>query len=253
MKKILLASTILFMFSCQNETITETKTQATEMKIEEMKEIGKLKAQLDAKKAAFEAKASDEKKKVYADGITDVKNSGILENAKQVGDEAVNFSLKNALGNEVSLSEYLDKGPVVLTWYRGGWCPYCNITLQELQEQIPEFDALNATILALTPEVPDSSISTKEKNNLDFEILSDIGNKVGKQYGVVFELTEEVATLYQAGFGLHEFNGDESNELPLAATYVIDQQGKIQYAFLNEDYRNRAEPSDILSAIKGLK
>lgn len=153
----------------------------------------------------------------------------------------------------MSLKEYLKKGHVVLTWYRGGWCPYCNITLHELQEQIPNFNALNANILALTPELPDSSISTKEKHHLEFEVLSDVGNKVGKEYGVVFELTEDVAKSYQAGFSLHDFNGNESNELPLAATYVINQDGKIVYTFLYEYYRNRAEPSNILEAIMKLK
>lgn len=242
------------MLSCKNDKPEESTLATQEVKTEEMTpEKLSLKEQLDAKKAAFNEKADDEKKRIYAEGLQAVKNSGVLENAKNVGDEAIDFTLQNALGQNVNLKDYLAKGPVVLTWYRGGWCPYCNITLHELQEQIPNFNALNATILALTPEVPDKSISTKEKHNLEFEVLSDVGNKIGKKYGVVYKLTDDVANTYQKSFDLHGFNGDKSDELPLAATYVIDQSGKIQYAFLHEDYRNRAEPSDILEAIKNLK
>ncbi len=207
---------------------------------------------LNTKIAAFELKATDEKKRIYAEGIADVATSGILKSAKQVGDQAPDFSLQNALGENVSLSDYLKKGPVVLTWYRGGWCPYCNITLHALQEELPNFQAAGANLLALTPEVPDKSLSTKEKNDLQFEVLSDVGNDVAREYGIVFKLIPEVADSYQASFDLHSYNGDESDELPLAATYIIDQQGVIRYSFLHPDYRHRAEPEDILNALKGL-
>lgn len=207
---------------------------------------------LDAKKEAFNEKASEEKKALYAEGIEDVKKSGILEQAKNVGDQAPEFTLKNALGNEVSLQDYLEKGPVVLTWYRGGWCPYCNLTLHRLQEELPNFQAEGANLLALTPELPDSTLSTAEKNELTFEILSDLNNSVAREYGLVFKLIPGVAEAYQTGFGLHEYNGDESDELPLAATYVIDTNGIITYSFLHEDYRNRAEPKEILEALKAL-
>jgi len=200
-----------------------------------------LKDQLDEKRANFEARATDEKKRIYSEGLDAVEQSGILDKAKNIGDKAPNFNLKNAKGEMVSLNDYLSKGPVVLTWYRGGWCPYCNIT-----------KAQGANLLALTPEIPDKSISTQEKNNLEFEVLSDVGNKVGETYNIIFKLTEEVATSYQTGFDLHGYNGDESNELPLAATYVIDTSGTIKYAFLDVDYRNRAEPLDILTALKAL-
>jgi peroxiredoxin len=141
---------------------------------------------------------------------------------------------------------------VILTWYRGGWCPYCNITLHYLQEYLPQFQAAGANLLALTPELPDSSLNTSEKHSLKFAVLSDLHNGVAKEYGIVFTLIEEVATAYQNGFGLHEYNGDESNELPLSATYIIDQDGIVRWAFLDKDYRNRAEPADILVALKGL-
>ncbi|RCW91382.1 peroxiredoxin-like family protein [Winogradskyella arenosi] len=204
-----------------------------------------LKSQLDAKRANFERTADAEKQAIYKAGFEDVEQSGILELAKQVGDQAPDFTLNNAVGEPVSLTDYLKKGPVVLTWYRGGWCPYCNLTLQQLQKELPNFKAKGAQLLALTPELPDASVSTAEKNDLQFEVLSDIGNQVAKNYGIVFELTEAVAKIYNASFGLNEHNGDTSNALPLAATYIINEEGKIDYAYLNTDYRNRAEPSEI--------
>ncbi|MCH3883842.1 AhpC/TSA family protein [Tenacibaculum sp. MSW2] len=185
--------------------------------------------------------------------MTSVANSGVLDSALKVGDKAHNFTLKNALNESVSLYDELKNGPVILTWYRGGWCPYCNITLHALQEKLPEFKQEGATLLALTPELPDNSLSTSEKNNLEFTVLSDLGNTIGKEYGVVFTLTDDVATIYNAGFGLNNVNGDTSNELPLAATYVIDTNGIIKYAFLDADYTKRAEPNEILSVLKKIK
>ncbi|WP_252737054.1 peroxiredoxin-like family protein [Reichenbachiella agariperforans] len=229
------------------------KETPMENKTERPVEESSLQETLDAKKADFNAKASDEKKKIYAEGIAAVSESGVLQNAKNVGDQAPDFTLKNALGDEVSLGDYLQKGPVVLTWYRGGWCPYCNLTLNSLQSELPKFQAEGANLLALTPELPDKSISTKEKNELEFEVLSDISNTIGKEYGIVYQLTDEVADSYQKGFDLHGYNGDESDELPLAATYVIDTDGKITYAFLDAEYRNRAEPSEIIAALQALK
>lgn len=207
---------------------------------------------LDERKNNFNAKATEEKKKVYAAGIQYILDKGILDNAKKVGDKAPNFTLTNATGEKVSLQSYLDKGPVVLTWYRGGWCPYCNLTLARLQEELPNFEAAGANLLALTPEVPDSSISTSEKHDLTFEVLSDLDNNVAREFGVVFKLTPEVAEAYQK-FGLEDYNNTDSNELPLAATYIINTDGEIVYAFVSEDYRNRAEPRDIVAALEALK
>ena len=214
---------------------------------------GELDALLSVKRQEAAAKFTEEKKQVYAEGISSVAASGVLENALNVNSKAPNFTLKNALGHSVSLYDELKNGPVVLTWYRGGWCPYCNITLHYLQEKLPEIQKAGATLIALTPELPDNSLSTSENNELEFTVLSDVGNVVGKEYGVVYTLTDEVATMYEAGFGLSKVNGDDSNELPLAATYVIDTDATIQYAFLDADYTERAEVSEIVSALQKLK
>lgn len=211
-----------------------------------------LKAQLDAKRAAFNEVAPESVKTAYELGVAAVEASGVLERAKQIGDLAPDFSLENAAGKSVTLSEQLKNGPVVLIWYRGGWCPYCNLTLRALQNELPQFEAAGATLIALTPELPDQSMSTAEKNELEFEVLSDVDSEVARDFGVVFKLTKEVAKLYADKFNLAAYNGNDSDELPLAATYIIDTDRTIRFAFLNADYRNRAEPSDITAALNAL-
>ena len=237
--------------ACKNETPKEEPVVTTEP-TEVAEEAAKLSTILDEKKQRFLEKADRTKIADYDKGLQSVEDSGILESALNVGDEAPDFSLINQTGEVVSLYQTLEDGPVILTWYRGGWCPYCNITLAFLQEKLPEFEDAGAQLLALTPELPDSSMSTAEKHELSFDVLSDVGNVIAREYGVVFELTEAVATRYQNGFNLHAFNGDESNELPLAATYIIDTDGVIKYAFLDVDYRNRAEPAVMLEILGGL-
>lgn len=200
----------------------------------------------------FNQTATDERKTLWNKGIDEVKTSGILENALNVGDTAPDFMLTDQLGREYSLYSKLKQQPVILIWYRGGWCPYCNLTLHHMQTHLPEFQKLGADLLALTPELPDQSLDTTQKQDLEFTVLSDVGNEVAKSFGVVFKLNPDVAKIYQKSFGLHEVNGDESEELPLAATYIIDQLGTIQYAFLHEDYRVRAEPEEIITALQKL-
>ncbi|MEO2053116.1 MAG: peroxiredoxin-like family protein [Allomuricauda sp.] len=206
-----------------------------------------LKEQLEEKKSLFEKNASTHIKKIYREGIDSVRASGVTKNAKQVGDLAPDFILQNATGKNVRLSDYLNKGPVVLIWYRGGWCPYCNITLAKYQQELGKIKEAGASLLAITPELPDNSLSTKEKNSLEFEVLSDPHNEVAKTYGVVFKLTPDVAENYQDNFDLESYNGDSSYELPLGATYVIDSERIIKYAFLDADYRNRAEPKEVIN------
>lgn len=253
MKKIipLIFSLLLLLTTAYSQKTRSNLTNNTEHKV---KETSNIQTQaLDKRKDNFSKKADEKTKIIYQRGLDAITESDILATAKNIGDIAPNFILKNALGKEVSLQKHLENGPVVLVWYRGGWCPYCNINLRFLQEELPNIKAQGATLLALTPELPDQSINTAEKHQLDFEILSDIHNKVAKDYGVVFKLTDEVAKIYNEKFGLNNYNGDKSNELPLAVTYIINTDGKIVYAFLDADYRKRAEPSDITNFLKNMK
>jgi peroxiredoxin len=242
-----ISAIVLLAISCNNSNKTSNNISLDNSKT---KQKPTLTSELELRKVNFNKKADSTTKKKYKEGLDAVINSGILESAKNIGDIAPDFKLKNALGKTVSLKNYLEKGPVVLIWYRGGWCPYCNLTLHHLQKELPNFKAEGANLLALTPELPDESINTSKKNNLEFEVLSDIHNKTAKAYGVVFKLTEDVAKKYNEKFKLNSHNGDTSNELPLVATYIINTNGKIEYAFLDADYRNRAEPSKITAFLK---
>lgn len=235
-------------YYCNYDIIKRTNLKRENM--ENTKKIRPLEKEINEKKAAFDSSASEDKKQKYAEGIAAVVESNIVGNALQVGETAINFTLPNALGKKITLYDELENGPVILMWYRGGWCPYCNMQLHYMQEMLPEFKKLGASLLAITPETPDNSISTKEKNDLEFEVLSDLDNKVGYEYKVVFKLTEDVKEIYENGFELSKFNGNDKGELPLAATYIIGQNKVIQYAFLDADYRNRAEPQDLLEHLK---
>ncbi|OYW73697.1 MAG: hypothetical protein B7Z37_20555 [Verrucomicrobia bacterium 12-59-8] len=213
-----------------------------------------LSEQLLAKQAEFATKAPAEVKTAYAAGIQAVADSGILKSAKQAGERAPDFTLRNAAGKEITLSTLLKQGPVVLTWYRGGWCPYCNLSLRALQQVLPELQAAGAQLVALTPELPDKSATTQEKNALQFQVLTDLNHGVAKEYGVAFKLTATVRDLYKQHFDLLEYNGAEASDdtLPLAATYIIDRDGTIRYAFLDADYRKRAEPAELAAFVKQL-
>lgn len=219
------------------------------------KELPLLQREIDATKSKNRANASPEKLKAYAEGIDAVAEAGIVEKALTSGDKAPDFTLSSAMDEKVTLSEELKKGPVVLTWYRGGWCPYCNIQLAAYQRILPQIEELGGQLIAVSPELPDKSLSTTEKNGLRFKVLSDVNLDVAREYGLVFELTPEVAELYSGFFSMEEYNGTEANsrELPLAATYVIGEDGKVAYAFAEADYTLRAEPSEILDALDGLR
>lgn len=211
-----------------------------------------LQEKLDARSAESGKSGNPEVRAAYARGIQTVGKSGILDKAKKVGDQAPDFTLKNADGKETKLSDLLKNGPVVLTWYRGGWCPYCNIALAALQEELPEIKKAGAQLVALTPELPDKTADTMKKNELSFEVLTDLNHQVAKQYGIAFELTPEVRDLYKQKFDLTDFNGFEAGDgtLPLAATYIIGRDGVVRWAFFDADYRKRAEPSGIVAFLK---
>lgn len=204
------------------------------------------------KQNEFNEKASAEKKRAYEEGIQAVAKSGILKSAIQVGQKAPDFTLKNAKGQQVTLTKLLESGPVVITWYRGGWCPYCNITLAAMQEKLPEIKEAGAQLVALTPEKPDKSLTTQEKNHLGFEVLTDLNHQVARRYGIAFDLTPQVEAFYKENFDLTEFNGKEAGTktLPLAATYIIGTDGMVRFAFLDADYRKRVEPQAIVDFLK---
>jgi peroxiredoxin len=211
-----------------------------------------VKKELDEFREQISKKAPPERIRAYAQGIEEVRNAGVVEKALKVGDRAPDFELANASGKKIKLWELTARGPVVLTWYRGGWCPYCNIALRGFHRVLPEIQAAGATLVALSPETPDNTLSTAEKNHLEFEVLSDKGNKVAHAYGVAYKVPEVVVAQSKGRLDLAKHNGDNSGELPLGATYVVDGKGVIRHAFVDADYRKRAEPSAVLAVLRRL-
>ena len=183
-----------------------------------------------------------------------LKDSRIAERALAAGNDAVDFTLPNARGEQVSSEALRQQGPIVVSFYRGGWCPYCSLELKALQSVNAEIEALGARLVAISPQVPDESLSTAEKNRLEFEVLSDINSKVADQYGLTFSLDEDLRPVYKNwGADVAAVNDDPDCKLPLPATYVISQDGKIVHSFVEEDYTERLEPDEILDALRNLR
>ncbi|NEN93342.1 MAG: AhpC/TSA family protein, partial [Okeania sp. SIO3H1] len=182
--------------------------------------------------------------------VVNLANSDIVDNSLKLGEKVPNFSLPNAVGKIVELNSLLVESPVVISFYRGGWCPYCNMELRGLQKYLPQITELGAKLIAISPETPDNSLSTTEKNELTFEVLSDRGNQVAKEFGLVFQMPEELRPIYQSfGVDLPAYNGDESFELPIPATYVIASDGTVIHAFVNPDYTQRLDPKEIINVL----
>ena len=170
----------------------------------------------------------------------------------QPGDQAPDFSLTNAVGKVVVLSELLKQSSVVLTFYRGTWCPYCNLQLNQYQQILPEITSLGAQVVAISPQTPDESLTMQEKNGLRFEVLSDNGNIVARQYTTVFKNGEEpVAVMKQLGIDFNAHYADDSQELPVPAVFIIQPNGQVKWAQTSGgDYRHRVEPADIIQILK---
>ena len=170
------------------------------------------------------------------------------------GEKAPNFNLTDARGERVELYEQLKQGPVVLTFYRGGWCPYCNMELRAYQQIVDEIYGEGAKLIAISPQTPDHSLTTQEKNELEYHVLSDVGNEVANQYNLVYELPDYLVDVYKdKGLQVNEHNRDNTWTLPVSATYIIAEDGKIVYEYTKKDYKDRAEPSEVLEELKKLK
>jgi peroxiredoxin len=180
-------------------------------------------------------------------------NSGIAERTLNEGDEIPQINLPNAVGKTINVNSMLKDGPVVISFYRGAWCPYCNLELNALQHALPEIKSLDARLIAISPNTTDNSISSIEKHGLEFEVLTDAGNNIAKEFRLVFNLAEELRPIYQQfNFDIPKYNDDESWDIPIPATYIVNTDGKIAHAFVNADYTKRMEPTEIISKLKEL-
>jgi len=187
----------------------------------------------------------------YGECIDALRRAGAAERAPRPGDAAPDFTLPNATGEPVASASLRRKGPMIVTFYRGAWCPYCNLELREYQKLLPEIEDLGASLVAISPQTPDNSLGTKEKNALEFEVLSDVDSKAAQAFGLDFQVEGELRDIYQ-GFGndLAKWNGDESWRLPIPATFVVGADGKVLWAHVDADYTSRADPRAALAALR---
>lgn len=177
--------------------------------------------------------------------------SGILDGLLKEGEVLPDFALHDASGELVQSRNLLGKGPLVICFYRGDWCPYCNLELRAYQQLLPEIEAQGAQLVAISPNLPDYSLDTIARHALRFPVLSDPGNQVARQFGLVFKLDARLLPLYQQlGLDIPAYNGDDSYELPLPATYVVDRDGIVRLAYADADYAKRQEPWVVVELLK---
>jgi peroxiredoxin len=174
--------------------------------------------------------------------------------ALRAGSVAPQFVLPDHRGQAVSLRRLLEQGPVVVTFYRGHWCPYCNTQLHAYQEMLPDLIARSAQLVAISPQTPDNSLTTAERHALAFPVLSDVGSRVADQFGITLSIEDAMRDLH-AGVGadLTVINGDSSWRVPVPATYVIKPDGAIAADWIDGDFRHRAEPAEILAALDAIR
>src|SRR5580700_8542413 len=210
-----------------------------------------LKEQLAEYRADWRKRVPADRQAIMERHIEQLRTGVIARTMLKVGNRAPEFMLRNAKEEIVDIGALRKKGPVIVTIYRGGWCPYCNLELKAFQRVIADIKSAGASLVAISPEKPDDTLSTSEKNALTFEVLSDVGQKVGRAFGLVYEFTDELKSAYQ-GFG-HDIparNGASGEwKLPVSATYVIDQDGVIIFAYTDVDYRDRGDPRDVLKVL----
>lgn len=216
-----------------------------------------LQAKLDAFKADFQAgkppyNAPPQVHEIMKRATAELVASGQAERALKAGDKAPEFTLDDPDGNPVSSAELLAKGPLVVSFYRGVWCPYCNMELQALEEALPAIREQGASLVAISPQIRANSRKSVRQNMLTFPILSDTQNDVAAAFGLRFTLPDYLIELYKSfGNDLPTINDDPSWSLPMPARFVIGEDGIITYAEVNPDYTQRPDPSELLPALRG--
>ena len=217
-----------------------------------------LQDRLNAFKADFEAgrfplKPTKEALETMHRATDQLIASAQAQRAKKAGDRAPEFVLADPDGEPVSMRELLAKGPLVISFYRGVWCPYCNLELQALQEALPEITARGASLVAISPQTAPNSRKSQRDNKLGFPILSDTKSQVADAFGIRFALPDDLVELYKSFKNdLPTFNNDPAWVLPMPARYVIGTDGLIAYSEVNPDYTRRPDPSDLLPVLDRL-
>lgn len=213
-----------------------------------------LQDKLDSFKAQFKQQAPEAAFEAFARSTQELIDSGQAERAVKAGDQAPDFSLTDADRNEVALKDLLAKGPVVLTFYRGVWCPYCNIELQALEEVAADVRDRGASLIAISMQGASDSRKSQRDNKLSFPILTDQNGALAEKFGIRWSLQDYVIPIHQ-GFGveLPRIHGDGQWNLPMPARYVVDTDGTVAYAEVNPDYTRRPEPADLFPVLDKLR
>ncbi len=235
MRYLLLVTLLVTITASASET-TASYQQAFERYMQEAKSAG----------SPFSAEDMAEMEQAAESLARNMPDPGI-----QPGERAPDFRLKDAFGREVHLYDALKQGPVVLVFYRGAWCPFCNMHLHVLQQALPEFNSLGAQLIAVTPQTPDKSVEQIRKDDYPLEVLSDLDSHVMKDYRLYFELPDELVVVYKKhGLDIEAYNGRGRAVLPVPGTFVINQQGIVVAMHAETDYKKRMEPADIIKALQ---
>jgi len=187
---------------------------------------------------------------IHARAVAEIKQKSLAANILPVGAKIPEFHLQDHDGKSVSSSDLLAKGRLVLCFIRGRWCPFCVAQMEAMNLILPEVEQAGATLAAVSPQTVQQSFFMRDQHKLRFPLLSDAGNEVARQFGLAYRVPEDQKAIYQRAFvNLPFVNGDDTWELPIPATYIIDRDGTVLYAFANEDYTDRPEPKDILGVL----
>jgi peroxiredoxin len=191
---------------------------------------------------------------VFDRSIEEFLAEGVPAEAVKAGDRLESFTLDDATGKPVSLDQLVEAGPAVIVFYRGGWCPYCNVALRTYQrELLPELGAFGARLAAISPQTPDQSLSTAEKAELAFAVLSDPGSRTARSIGIAFQQADEVlGAQRKLGLDLTQVNAEGSTHLPRPTVLIVDQSRTVRFADVQPDYTARTEVADILAALAAL-
>ncbi|MFT6715949.1 MAG: peroxiredoxin [Saprospiraceae bacterium] len=193
-------------------------------------------------------------KKILQDDIDAQQSRGQEAHILQIGQPMPNIELTDQNGKKVSAHELLKKGPLVLAFYRGFWCSFCNVDLANLNHYVKDIEALGANLFAISPERAPYSKKIVAVQKLKFAILEDSNNSIAQQFGLKYQVTDELKDLYRSGFNvnLKQYHGNDEWSLPMPARYLIDQDGIVQYAEAKADYRERPDPDDLITALKSI-
>jgi peroxiredoxin len=213
-----------------------------------------IREQSEALQAAAAERLPADVLEVFDQSIQDFLEQGVPTDSIKVGDVLESFTLEDATGKAVSLDQIVESGPAVIVFYRGGWCPYCNLALRTYQQELlPQLTDFGAQLVAISPQSPDESLSTVERANLEFTVLSDPGARLADQIGIAFEQADDVLSAQRTlGLDLTKVNAEHAIRLPRPTVLVVDQDRVVRFVDVQPDYTARTEVADILHALADL-